>query len=408
LAIPSSLQALLATKQSTDSVLFIPSNLLPRDRKYIFSLNLTNFLGSSSSKSVTVQKTSDASQPSVMIGGPSFISINMSQPLNLLGLGKVSGCSSSASLSYQWTVTLNGANVPLKSTNLDPRKLTLPAYSLKAQSQYKVLLTVTASGGSAATTSTVVYVNSDIIKAFIAGGSYRSVPVDATLLLDASASVDINVNPLAVSGNLSYTWSCTIASGKNYGQSCTSSIANVFSSSKKIVAGSALTPQTSYTYTVLVSSIPSDGRSATASVTVVAVAANAPQVAVSVPTARKFNPNVLISVSGNISSGVSCVAAWSVVGWPLSALQNASTTPYSRTFTVSLSDSSSRSSSSGSGSSGSSGSAVSATLILGLAANSFTPGVTYTFRLSATPTSDSTSVIVIIIIIIKYVWTIFS
>ena len=132
--------------------------------------------------------------------------------------------------------------------------------------------------------------------------------------------------------------------------------------------GSSLTLNTTYKYTVLVTGVPFDGRSATASVYVVAVSGNAPQVTINVPTALKFNPSSSLSLSGNVNTSSSCVASWKVVGWSDATLRNASLVPTSHQITVAAA-----------------GASTMFSMFLGLEANSFTPGVSYVFSLSATP-----------------------
>ena len=376
LDIPKLLRDLLTSKTSTDSVLLVPSNAMPLFQKYTFSLTLKNFLGQSTTKSVVVTKSDDSEQPSALIYGPSFVSLNVSQSLSLEGIGKVSGCSSSAQLTYSWSISLTSTAKPVifSSSNLDPRKLTLPPYTLQAMSQYKVLLTVASGSGSKSVTSTIVYVNSDVVTAVIAGGSFRSIPTDSTFSLDASGSLDMNINPSLPKSSLTplnFMWTCVIASGSSYGSNCPDS--SIKSANGPIVQlkGSTLTVMTSYTYTVLVKS--SDGRLASASVTVVAIGPNAPQVTIAVPASIKFNPSNILLLSGVVVTGVSCRTSWEVLGWSDAMLRNVSMTPLTQTLSLASTGS------------------VNASLFLGVAANAFSPGVTYTFRLSATSTSSSTA-----------------
>ena len=376
LGITSELRDLLKSKTSTDSVLSIPSRALPLFQKYTVSLVLKNFLGQSASKSVVVTKSDDSNQPSALIYGPSFVSLNVSQSLSLEGVGKASSCASSTQLTYFWSISLTGTSsaqpVVFSSTDRDPRKLTLPPYTLQAMSQYKVLLTVASGSGSKSVASTIVYVNSDVVTAVIAGGSYRSIPTDGTFSLDASGSLDMNIDPKkSSSASLDFMWTCTIASGSSYGSNCPDS--SIKSAKGPIVQlkGSTLTVMTSYTYTVLVKS--SDGRLASASVTVVAIGPNAPQVTIAVPASIKFNPTNILSLSGVVVSGVSCRTSWAVLSWSDAMLRNVSMTPLTQTLSLASTGS------------------VNASLFLGVAANAFSPGVTYTFRLSATSTSSSTA-----------------
>ena len=175
------------------------------------------------------------------------------------------------------------------------------------------------------------------------------------------------------SSGLSFSWACEVISGSDFGSSCGEpSVIAPGAASKVQVVGSSLDVDTTYKYTVLVTSKPFDGRSATASVTVDAVAGKAPQVTIVVPTALKFNPTESLSLSGSVNTTSSCTASWKVVGWSDATLQNASVVPTSQVVTVAVPGTSKLYSS-----------------FLGISANTFVPGVSYVFSLYATPIGAS-------------------
>jgi len=110
----------------------------------------------------------------VSIVGSKSIQIRTSQSLTVLGAAQLSGCSGAfTSLSYRWAINLNEAPVLLNSTSVNPRQLSLPAYSLQSDLTYEAVFTVIAivEGKSVASSSekVTVFVQSSPVVALISG-----------------------------------------------------------------------------------------------------------------------------------------------------------------------------------------------------------------------------------------------
>ena len=170
-----------------------PITILAQDLtrvSYTISLSLTKFLGLKSFSIVAVGVIADPNLPLLSIIGPSYRTMIASSPLTILSAATLSSCASpGAKVTFAWTVTMNGIGTAIKSLSLNPSIFALPAYGFVVDNNYVV--TVTASTDTAsASASTILYVAHGMVTAVILGGSYRTVPVDQLLQLDASHSSD--------------------------------------------------------------------------------------------------------------------------------------------------------------------------------------------------------------------------
>ena len=166
---------------------------------YTFTLRLTNFLGLSASKSISVVVSSDPNVPSLAIIGPSYRTIVTASALSILSAATLSSCASqSNSVVYSWSVQLAGASVSIVSASLDPSRFSISSYVLAVDRTY--VITITASAGSSTTSASVtVYVALGTVTAAVVGGYLRSTPVDKVLVLDASISSDADESPTVAS-----------------------------------------------------------------------------------------------------------------------------------------------------------------------------------------------------------------
>ena len=110
---------------------------------YSISVTLTNFLGGSATMVKSISISPDRDQPVPSIFGSSSLTITAASVLQLVGSAQLSPCASSNIISYSWSIADSTGAVlsNLKSTSVDNRKFSLPAYSLKALSSYTVTLT---------------------------------------------------------------------------------------------------------------------------------------------------------------------------------------------------------------------------------------------------------------------------
>lgn len=165
---------------------------------YTVSLTLTNYLGLRSSSTIDIDVISDLMKPSVHLIGGKYQTILASLPLSIRSDASVSGCATSMTLKYSWTVQLNGVSTGLSSVSPDPTTFSLPSYTLSAEKTYSVMLTV-AAGTSSSSATVNIYIPHGLVTAAVLGGDTRSVSIDSDLLLDASISTDADVSPTAPS-----------------------------------------------------------------------------------------------------------------------------------------------------------------------------------------------------------------
>ena len=159
---------------------------------YTFTLTLTNFLGLSASQTVLVTATGSPDVVQVSIIGPSYKRMVASSSLSLQSVAGLSRSASKGStVVYKWTLQQGTSMVPVSSMSADPSKFSLAPYTLKNDKLYTVTVTATV-GSSSATASTSIYVVNGVITAVVVGGSKRSTPVEKSLTLDGSPSMDEN------------------------------------------------------------------------------------------------------------------------------------------------------------------------------------------------------------------------
>ena len=157
---------------------------------YNFTLRLTNFLGAESSTYADVTVTNDPELPLLTVIGSLRRTMIASAPLTIFATAAPSSCAKSISaIKFTWTVQSKGRTLPLSSFSRDPTRFSLRSYALTADTAYTI--TVTASTDtSSAVASVSVYVSHGPLTAAVKGGYKRSVPLDKSLTLDGSISVD--------------------------------------------------------------------------------------------------------------------------------------------------------------------------------------------------------------------------
>lgn len=283
---------------------------------YMITVSLTNFLGATATALKTLNVLEDNNMPSASIFGASTLTTKASTRLELTGTSKLSPCASSNIVSYVWAVyNSSGAmQVKLKSTSVDNRKFSLPAYSLKVLNSYKVSLTAKSMSSTGAVLSfneysvSVFVAHGDVVTA-VKGGYSKRLPTDKSMVLDASISYDEDSAPGAVGAvPLNYTWSCSIASLVNFSQPCSF---KSFLKPSKVLTLPSLTLTENFTYNFIVSAVSTDGRTSSRSVLVTAMAAGVP--VVNIPSKRsKFNADSVLQLNGLFTANYSLYTSWHV------------------------------------------------------------------------------------------------
>ena len=201
-----------------------------------------------------------------------------------------------------------------------------------------------------------------LIIATISGGSLRYQPVEKPLLLDASKSYDQDSLTLP----LSFYWTCTLISFSNYGDDCSDVLKLGTGRDKSLftLPSGLLDYSKVYSFTVRVLSL--DLREATASVSVNPTLSG---VSILFTTSEyRFNYDSTMSLSVLISANYSVHAYWTVFssGENVNEFLNPNTP-----IEIDVSASEAQ---------------VSLSFPCAFPPYSFTPGRSYTFRLSAFPT----------------------
>jgi len=380
----TALQANMSTHFSSSGVSspYLIDNSYLTSAVYSFKLSLTNWLGETATGSKTVEFSTEGDLPTLTISGSNFITTTAANAISVSAIGKLSGCSKASGLSYDpWTVFLDFVFVNgLTSVSNDPRKFTLPAYTFSAGKTYQISLTtntIPISGGSSssATTTATIFVDFSVVTVTVTGGYNREVPIDTVLKLDASSSVDTSYSATSQTDRLSYLWTCVEHDVATFGTSCSSLIIGASSSFATVSAGS-LTEGSEYVFTIKCTSTDGTARTSSKTVLVTGSAGNTPTVSI-LTTVSKFNPSDSLTVVGFIEANLtsnptaSVNAFWNATGF--SNLNDVALVSAFRQF------------------SGVSTLASGVSFQLAFAANIFTAGDTYTFKLTSYITDSLTS-----------------
>ena len=292
---------------TTDSIAVIPKAIFREgDTDYVISLQLTNFLNILSVASVTVKVSSILIVPYVTLNGP--CSIYRTQVLNVLSSVTLPSCATDIRPKYKftWKVYKGITYMPLLVSNSkDPSVFKLSSYALDLTSETYTIQLIVSSPTNACpevTTKTQLAITPAGVTATIAGGSSVVIGYKKTLTLDASSSLDLNVNYPTEKSVLNYLWTCTQTT-PHYGDACPnfdSFILNntIFSAPvSKLYAGNG----TSLVLTVYVSN--SAGLSSSASANVNVLFDNIPSVKID-NIKSKYNVGDNVLVSGSIANDV--------------------------------------------------------------------------------------------------------
>lgn len=299
---------------------------------YFIALTLTNFLGKTATLTTSLTVVSSADLPLLTISGPATLSMVPSSSLSLSASVQTSACSTStSSLAYVWTVYKDGTQMSsLKSSSRNALQFQLPSYSLDANSIYTVQVSAS-SGGATASAQVSVIVSAGGVTARIGGGSSRLISADTAL--DASSSTD---ESSSTNSQLSYEWTCSIASSSSFGSDCSTTLfqSQSLTGSSITAKYSAMSDSVIYKVTVTVVSAIS-GSSGSASTELSRPASGIPTVALAIPsTVSVVNIGSVFSLSGTVqaSVGLSCVWIPSVTG--VAVTINSTSTVFARNLTA--------------------------------------------------------------------------
>ena len=269
--------------------------------QYWLNVTATNWLGSVATVDVSFKRVADA-QPSLLLPGPTTLSVQRSAALQIRTQVRAPNCTSHSAPSLTtraiWKQTMGTAVAIPNPTSV---YLYVPAFTLSSGVEYafQIYVWTTDLGGqtvgSLNQTFTVTVQDEPVI-ASIAGGSLRAVSVarGSWLVFDASGSLD----PMYPTTKLNFSW--TVAPGP---VPLTNASTAVVNGSKIFVSASLLSSSTAYTITVRVTG--ANNRSSVATQEVITSAVSIPSVSVSASFTGKYNPNEKLVLTGAIDSAVS-------------------------------------------------------------------------------------------------------
>ena len=302
------LSALQAAANSTSVPIVIPSSML-ESAEYKITLSLTNWLGFSRLFGSVSRVSSSTDIPTVNILGASVRTIRVYDQLVLSAEGSVSGCSLSNTLSYTWQIYKNYVLRAIKSESKDPRKLIVKGYELKSGVTYQCKVTATTASGSSSSAVVDVYIEPGAIKVEVAGGSVRMAAIDKPLLLDASGSVDLNVDPIkqTITSDLTFAWSCTVTAVDNFGAQCNEIFGLNANLTKPFVRVTNMTLGSTYAVTVIGSS--PDARTSSALVALSPLSSGAATVRIQSKIV-KFNADNTLKLIGAVTALSNQTMSW--------------------------------------------------------------------------------------------------
>ena len=335
----------------TSAAVFIPHYYFQLETTYYFQLKLQNFLEQSGVGSVSVQVSSFTNIPYARIFGAPYLTFYRWQSIRLISSFTSSACvnSSSFSPSLSWKVFKGTMQVASVQSSFSALKIR--PFILDSNANYSVQLRVADSQFPEMTSFTSSYITLLILKsdliATIKGGSAQTRRLGAPAVIDASSSYDKDY-PGAL---LTFTWNCAYLS-PSFGLSCSLDTRK----NSSVVIASPASPSV-VVITVYVHN--SYGQVSSTSVTISYVNQKYPIISL-------INPNPLLSgnskviISGTVFSQNTTITTWSSPNFADLSSANVALTPVSILT------------SNGSNS-----------VFVSIRANSLTPGVTYTFSLTA-------------------------
>ena len=344
------------------------------DAGFEISLTVTNFLMQNATVRVIVTidrflKSTITPQLRIFGGG---LNTFRYKPVNLFASAILPTCnefldSKTYNLLYNWKVYM-GTNfiAQIQSTSADQRYFKLDPYSLNASANYTIVVDVYSLTAPlsyvviTASASTRLYTGLSGVVAALSGGTHQTFGLTEDVKLDASESTFLD-HPFTV---LQYTWSCIVLY-PDYGSPCSSNWHSPNGPLLYLYAGTLAAKN--YNISVTVSN--SFGQSDSKSVLVKVLSVDIPKIVVKNMRA-KYNLDDKVIITAEISSLMSGVrATWSSSDLDVNSLKAFARTPLNSLLSTGLN-----------------------LAQLSIAANSLTPGLTYTFLLTASyPTSADAS-----------------
>jgi len=347
----------------------VPSEAMPPGSKFAVTLTVTNFLGYADSKTVHLAKLG-VPAPTISVLGPDPVATTRSGGLQLVAaaslpklgclVGAATGSLADAKMDFSWGEATGEFAGPLAGTSVNPRTLKVAPGTLEAGRSYTfTVLGRMASqpelNNSASVTVTCV---PQSVEARISGGAYRQVGRDLAFHLDGGGSYDPD-NELG--SDLACRWACAAVSE---GANCSGlASASAFTDTTLQVPAASLTVG-HYLFSLLVTK---GSRNDSAFATVEVTAGAPPVIEMASLAKAKYNPDAgsFVSLSASVSSALPGVATlWTAMG-----------SDEARPFQAN----------------GAATASVANKPTATVRVSALTPGMTYTFSLTATDTDGASS-----------------
>jgi hypothetical protein len=342
---------------ATDAVIPIPNDHFSPGT-YTFNLQLTNFLGKSSAKSISVSVSDSEYIPSVKIGGGSLVNMYRDQTLSLFAKGSTSSCiSGDPKLSYAWTI-YSGSEArsgektlltAIKSSAQNPTSFLLKTNKLTAGETYLVRVTVTSALGYSSYYEVTVVVGRRGVEAVLPD-DFSTFEQDA-LTIAGTDSKDLD-DSTAV---LAYSWSCVQVT-PTFGGSC--GMLNFGTGNTLSFANGTFSTGASGRKFAFTLKVEGDGfYSDTDTVEVTFVTVPLPAISIA-PRQLKYDPNSAFEIVGYVQSDYQIKGNWTSTEIDMTT---AASTKLSRIFTYSPDQQN---------------------FFLGIKANTLTAGLSYAIKMS--------------------------
>jgi hypothetical protein len=300
-------RAALATSDGLQK-LFVVGTWLSAGGTFRIRLELTNFLGVTSSAEVMVTKLS-LPVPMVEIDGGSFHNAYRSTGLELNAVASAPSCVELGSMRIVYSWTIGGQSVDGYNTATSPTKLMLPSlnqYLVAGETNAITVTVLDTNGGSNTAIGSLNVLSSPLVG--VIGGGDRSVGFDNGLALDASPSLD----PDNETAPMQYSWSCqpigsTAVDCGSAAIAAAAAASEGLGSAQLVVPGGALTAESEFLWEVRVSK---DSRVASTGVTISVVAGNPVQIGIDGSCcSTKVNPSQKVTIQATVATGSMAVSA---------------------------------------------------------------------------------------------------
>jgi hypothetical protein len=338
---------------------------------YTFSLTITNFLLQTAvvKKTVLVSNGVGTAIPNLLLFGADVATFRW-KPVNILAVANFPGCvqnPSSLPFYFSWKVYDGLTYLPsITSVSSNQRNFRLNPYALDSSKIYTVSVDVAYAYGGVplVSASGKIQMGQSGVSASIVGGSTRTASAINNTIIDASTSMDTDY-PGTTASSLSFAWTCSEYI-PDFSAAC---IGFVSTATAKLTIPMGVL-KNGKTYNISVTVTNAELKFSVASQLLVVTDSRIPVVRIGAPDV-KYNAAEKIILTGAIAAPAGrATATWSsssIAGF--SSTSAVPLTPLVKSFSI------------GGG-----------TFQLALAANSLTPGLSYTFQLEAVYTNTGNSV----------------